>query len=211
MVDCIILDVYIGPGSDMTQEQFNRDIDWINFVYGVPNTRWGNVSPNPCGFDIRWRFRNDQGALVMAPIETDLQPNTLGCSSFENITDPNLREALSSRPTGPGPFGETNTRDIAVYYLRGPLTGGSVGCAPYITNNGPAIVITNPPTGFIRSNKTLAHELGHVLLSHTDLPNVGHVDDVNNIMFAGAPRSTSYRLTMDQCNLMRNSPHFQDC
>jgi len=204
VVPCLIIDVYIAPGSNMTQSMFNTHRDWVDFVYGVPNTFWGNRSPNSCRFDIRWRFRDAQGTPVMASlggpiVNPNIPMNALTCDRFEQQSD-YLRFWLNSRPAGPGPFGPTNTRDVAVYYVQGPLVGGegAVGCAPYITPNGPAIVLTNgaPAQG-------LAHELGHLL-------GLSHVNDENNLMNpVGVP--TSFRLTNQQCTTARSSQYFKSC
>ncbi|WP_180230878.1 hypothetical protein [Bacillus cereus] len=32
----------------MTQEHFRNLVDWIDFIYGVPGTYWGERSPNKC-------------------------------------------------------------------------------------------------------------------------------------------------------------------
>ncbi|MED3787307.1 hypothetical protein P4576_08560 [Peribacillus frigoritolerans] len=202
VVPCLVIDAYIAPGSDMTQDNFIEQINWVNFVYGVPLQ--GNQSPNPCRLDIRWRFRNAQGTPVMAPLTGPIvNENVFPCAPFE-LLDPYFQAWLNYRPTGPGPFGGTNTRDIAVYFVKGPLIAPAIGCAPFITPNGPAIVISNAPSGFLRSGQTLAHELGHTL-------GLAHVDDRNNLMFGGTPSLESYRLTSEQCNIVSSSPHFQSC
>ncbi|WP_028402047.1 ImmA/IrrE family metallo-endopeptidase [Ectobacillus panaciterrae] len=214
MAPCLVLDVYIAPGSDMTQQMFQNHMDWIDFVYGVPGTFWGGQSPNSCRFDIRWRFRdpNDSQKPVMANIAGPVvNRGGIQCGpTFDQYND-NLKFWLSQRPTGPGPWGVTDKTDIAVYYIQGPFAGGADGCAPFYTPSGQAIVISNADPGFTRGGMTLAHELGHVLLSYAiQPPDNQHSDDPNNLMFRTTV-NTAFHLTPEQCNIMRNSPVFKDC
>ncbi|PEF76400.1 hypothetical protein CON94_04155 [Bacillus pseudomycoides] len=204
VVPCLILDVYITPGSDMTQDLFINQIDWVNYVYGVPNTFYGDRTPNPCNIDIRWRFRNDQGEAVMSQINDPfVDQDVLQCIGYEDLNE-YFQYWLNVRPPGPGPYGQTDTLDIAVYFVQGPFAGGFVGCAPYNTPNGPVIVISNAPEGQFQFGQTLAHELGHVLLGPE------HVDDENNLMYGGASEN-AYRLTPEQCAQASNSPYFRNC
>ncbi|MEY8350764.1 matrixin family metalloprotease [Bacillus cereus] len=212
-VRCIVIDAYRSPGSPMTQGRFNLQRDWIDYVYGVPNTFWGGQSPNHCGFIIRFRFRDDQNTPVMAvhgPIVPQNEFFPVGPGGFDAL--PDWAQAGLTRPNGPGPFGTTNENDIAVYYLNGPLAevdenGDFIrfvdGYAPIITPNGPAIIMSNsnaaPGRGLI-----LAHELGHAL-------GLSHVDDINNLMSPVVVEGTSFNLTCDQCDQAAESPYFQTC
>ncbi|MFJ8259950.1 hypothetical protein ACIQ4Z_22505 [Peribacillus asahii] len=176
-------------------------------------------------------------ALPFAPPELfEGPPNVLVCGDYnalpDNVLNPGsdpsyIKQWLNYRPGIPfdpnipqSRFGQTRPLDIAVYYVQGPLLGdGSLGCGGYYTPSGPAIVIANnlptinvPNVGeftFPRTDLILAHEFGHILLQ--GLPEAGHVDDVNNIMFRGLLTANSFRVTPDQCNEARKSQYFQEC
>ncbi|MGQ0513260.1 ImmA/IrrE family metallo-endopeptidase [Bacillus sp. D-CC] len=171
----------------MTQASFTLQKEWVEYVYGVPNTVYGRRTRNSCNFIIRFRFRDQQNSSVMhehGPIVPQGENFPVRIDgTFADL--PDWAQAGLTRPNGPGPFGTTNENDIAVYYINGPLAlvdnqNNFIrffdGFAPIITPDGPAIIMSNsnvdPGTGLI-----LAHELGHVLLG-----NGGHVNDDTNLM-----------------------------
>ncbi|MFJ8259506.1 hypothetical protein [Peribacillus asahii] len=208
-VPCIVMDAYIAPGSIMTQDRFLTFVDWIDFIYGVPGTFWGDQSPNTCRVDIRWRFRDpqNQNIPVMVPVDGPIIPpfNPQDPNSgipFDNFP-PDIESKLSERPAGTGPWGQTNPMDIAVYFTDGPFRDGFAGTIRE-TSNGPAIVVTNPGNGFMPIGTLLAHELGHLFLGND------HSLDPNNVMFATSS-GTSFLFTPDQCNTISNSNRFQQC
>ncbi|UYP07494.1 matrixin family metalloprotease [Priestia megaterium] len=186
-VPCLVIDVYMAPGSGITQAIFDNHRAWVDFVWR-----------RQCGIDIRWRFRNSQGTPVMASLGGPvIVPNTIACNRYDQLNF-YLQSWLRYRPTGPGPFGRTSTRDIALYYVQGPLLSNGVGCSPIITPNGPAFMVTNGANG-----QVVAHELGHLL-------GLSHVNNVDNLMNPILYR-TSYQLTAQQCDIAKSSPYFQSC
>ena len=216
-VPCIIMDAYLAPGSIMTQEMFLNFIDWMDYIYRVPGTYWGDRSPNPCSIDIRWRFRDPQNTSipVMMPVDGPIiQPFTVPCCVLFDQLPEDIQSGLNNRPNGPGPWGETNNTDIAVYFTNGPLLDGRPGAItppggitgnPVFTANGTGIIIANPEPGFDFAGTILSHELGHLLIGND------HSTDSNNVMSVPSTWA-SYRITDDQCTTISgNTEYDQQC
>ncbi|WP_426446240.1 hypothetical protein ACP26L_21560 [Paenibacillus sp. S-38] len=184
-VRCLVLSVYAAPDSTITQAAF---IDHMNRMIRI----WRS-----CGIYFSIRFRTAAGGPTFRRFQTGpiVNPGTFPCGVPFSSLHPYFRAWLNYRPGA-------LTTDVAVYYVKGPLIGGAIGCAPFITDSGPAVVITN---GY--SPTTLAHEIGHVL-------SLGHVAQIpantSNLMYPVAVATRS-ELTADQCAAALRSSRLQNC
>ncbi|MDQ0115693.1 hypothetical protein J2T15_005160 [Paenibacillus harenae] len=183
-VRCLVLSIYVAPGSTLNQTTLNNHLRSLSDIWQA------------CGISFAYRFVNADGSGTFMRIEGPVvNPNAFVCGGTYRYLDPYFQEWLAYRP------GSLRT-DIAIYYVRGPLVGDAIGCAPFITPNGRAVIVTNAYT-----DNVLAHEIGHVL-------GLGHVPvtpaNRSNLMYPFSfPESRN--LTSAQCVIALQSPALQDC